>query len=637
MIVFIHCVSFLVIALTAGYLLKVTLSDMLPFVWCGLILVLYVLAYGRALNFIDVLMPLAAVSLAALVWRSRMRSGQDVSSIRSDIIAYLRDNLTSAGFITYLILCIAIPITQSARMVTWWDDINYWASDLKSLYYLGGFAAKYANVSPRYGDYPPAIQLAKWYLVHMDRHAFKESLAFTGYYLFNLSFIMPCFKKITGRRAWVSPLLALAAWGFAGIGDIYGYSGFCADLSMAFLFGSILISAVDDTAPDILRTSLYAAVLVIAKSTGPIWVMFALIVWVVYRLLGMSGISRQKVLRTLSVIILPLVTGASWMIFCLLRHRITETTATAVTYITTDQYGLSPYKNEFGAAFIKAFLSEPLHVTHSWFDLSPVMVYALICILLIVLRVTGVLSGRGGTFMCAALPVAGAVYYVLIYIAHLTVFATETQYLDAEGMIASIERYGAPFMIGCMLLITWLWMMKDVQFICVKVFLLAVLVLTNIPEAYKGLMGYRMEAVQDMRERKSFIEDQSRVFLKTVWDEDYGIMSKDGYGISGSPKLGKGLRICRVRDGAYYRVQDTYTAYEASPVSLMSVSFDIKDTPVDTLVYAVSQTHAGYVYIDWQPYFDTYLDDMVTDGVFEYDTLYRIEYIDGQMKLDKCE
>ncbi|MBO4899275.1 MAG: hypothetical protein J5509_03205, partial [Lachnospiraceae bacterium] len=587
----VHIISFLLIAFTAGYLLKVSLSDMLPFVWCVTILVLYVLAYGRFLMFIDILMPAAAMGLLAYIWR-RGRQGSDAEADVSlqGLLAYAKENVQSAGFITYAILCIAIPLTQSAKIVTWWDDVNYWASDLKSLYYLGGFASKYANVSPAFGDYPPGVQLAKWYLVHMDRHTFRESLAFTGYYLFNLSFIMPCFKKITGKRVIVSPLLALAAWGFAGIGDIYGYSGFCADLSMAFLFGSVLITATEEKwcqAPDIIRPSVYLAVLVIAKSTGSIWALFGIIIWLTYRILNMTDVTKQKVLRLFFVIIGPLFTGASWMIFCLIRRRVTQTTSTMVTYMTTDKYGLSPYKNEFGAAFVKAFFKEPVHISHTWVDLPPAAMLLLITVLLILLRVFKLLPGRAGTFICVCVPIVGIAYYALIYVAHLTIFATETQYLEAEGMIASIERYGAPFIIGCMLFIAYIWMMKDRTGLNAKVFLLAVLALTNIPEAYKGLYGYRMELKEAKETREDFLTDDTADFLDVLSDNiDITRAKQDGD--DSKIYIGGGLRVCRVRDGAYYRVQDTYAAYEASPVSVMSISYDIKDMSAEEFTYAVS-------------------------------------------------
>ena len=652
----VHIISFLLIAFTAGYLLKVNLSDMLPFVWSGLILVLYVLAYGRFLMLIDILMPLCAAGLLVYALHGRRAGtgtddpgeGSGATGGLDGLLSYAKENALSAGFITYVILCIVIPLTQSAKIVTWWDDVNYWASDLKSLYYLGGFASKYANVSPAFGDYPPGVQLAKWYLVHMNRHNFSESLAFTGYYLFNLSFIMPCFKKITGKRAIVSPLLALAAWGFAGIGDIYGYSGFCADLSMAFLFGTVLITATEDMqcraamdkadmnmncrALDIIRPSVYLAVLVIAKSTGPIWALFGLIIWLTYRILNMTDVTKKKALRLFSVAIGPLFTGASWMTFCLVRHRVTQTTSTMVTYMTTDKYGLSPYKNEFGAAFVKAFFTEPVHISETWVDLPPAAMLVLIAVLLILLRVFKLMPGRAGTFVCVCVPIVGIAYYALIYVAHLTIFATETQYLDAEGMIASIERYGAPFIIGCMLFIAYIWMMKDRTGLDAKVFLLAVLALTNIPEAYKGLYGYRMELEDARNVRDDFLNDDTADFLEVLSDNIDITRSKQD-GDESKIYINGGLRVCRVRDGAYYRVQDTYAAYEASPVSVMSISYDIKDVSGEEFTYAVSQTHAGYLYADWQPYEGTFLDEMVPDGYFEYGRLYRIVYEDGMMKL----
>ncbi|MCR5595839.1 MAG: hypothetical protein K6G12_08320 [Lachnospiraceae bacterium] len=655
MIAVLDVLSFLVIALTAGYLLKVTLSDMLPFVWCAIVLVLYVLAFGRGLNLIDILLPACAVGLLAYVFlrfkKKEGISGADASSygpLIGDIRSYLTENVTSAGVITYLILCIVIPLAQHTRIVTWWDDINYWASDLKSLYFFNGFAAKYANVSPHFGDYPPGVQLAKWFTVHMNKSGFDEGLAFTGYYLFNLSFIMPLFKNIRGRAAVVSPLLALASWGFAGIGDVFGYGGFCADLSMAFLFGSILISVVDATAPGMIRSSLYMAVLVISKSTGAFWVAFALIVLIVYRLLEHKSSSKKEVLRIFSVAILPVITGASWMVFCLINRRVTQTTSTAVAYLTTDKYGLSPYKNEFAAAFIKAFFTQPVHMDRTWIDLPPAAVFVLITVLLILLRKFGYLSGREGTFVFIALPVMGILYYAVIFVAHLTIFATETQYLEPEGMIASIERYGAPFVIGCFLFMAYLWLMKGPASLRVKVFLLAVLMLTNIPAAYNGLLGYRTDVKQEKALRANYIDPDSDSFLKTV-AETFGLRRSDNYAgtivsefeyekeTETAPtaliELKNGTRVCRVRDGAFYWVSDAYTAYEASPVSVISLSFDLKDANTEFFANAVSSTHASYVYVDRQPYDDIFLDTMTDGGKFSYGELYRISYENGQMIL----
>lgn len=604
------------IIVTAGYLLKVSLSDMLPFTWSGLIVVLYVLSFGRILNAIDFILPGIAVAGIICVWKKK---DPDRALVIPD-----------AGAVAYLVLCIVLPIALHARVVTWWDDINYWASDLKSLYFLGGFARKYANVSAQFGDYPPGVQLAKWFLVHMDRHVFREDLAFVGYYLFNLSFMAPLFSQLKGKRAWIGLLIAPFMWAFAGIGEIYGYNGFCADLSMAFLFGSVLVECVrndiDDDRTELLstvRTSLYLAVLVIAKSTGFIWAFFGVIIWVVSRYLKKSGGSK---LKPFAVCIGPVITGGSWMAFCLVRHRVAQTTSTMVTYVTTDQYGVSAYTSDFAKALIKAFFTEPLHLDRTWIDLPPAFMLALMIILFALICRRGLISGKAGRFACIALPVMGVIYYGVIFIAHITMFATETQYLEPSGMAASIERYGAPFVIGCMLLISYVWLKTaapENEIARLRIFFIAVLALTNVPAAFNGIIGYRSSVQDEIQTREAFIEEDSAEFLDTI-RESSTVSQKLDHG---------GVRICRFRDGAYYRVADTYVSYEASPVSLLCPSAGITDIDEQTFVKLVNETHAELLYVDEQPYTDTYLDKMAESGSFDYKRLYSIGYDEGMMKL----
>ena len=65
------------------------------------------------------------------------------------------------------------------KIALWWDDINYWAVDAKALYYNGGFAGKYGNVAPEFGDYPPGLQLFKWFVMHLSSD-FSEGFVVKG-------------------------------------------------------------------------------------------------------------------------------------------------------------------------------------------------------------------------------------------------------------------------------------------------------------------------------------------------------------------------------------------------------------------------------------------------------------------------
>ena len=611
------------IALAAGYLFKVDLSDSLPFVWCGLILILYMLAFGRNLNLINLLLPLGAIGLTGLVCVKK-----NISAAKD----YVLRNCLSTSALVYIFFSVIVAVGVSSKIVTWWDDVNFWASDLKSIYYLDGFASKYANVSPAFGDYPPGVQLAKWFIASLNPNEFKENLSFVGFYLFNASFLLPLFRKLSKRRDMLLALpLAFLCWILPGIAEIYGYAGFCADLSMALIFGNILISAVDvdeETNPvfDFARISLYLAVLVIVKSTGAIWALLGGFIWCGARMLRKENVTNVILdkFKSLCIFVAPAIVGGSWMLFCLLRRRVTQTTSTMVTYITTDKYGLSDYTKEFARAFIRAFLVEPLHVGRWILNPSPVVMLVFVILSLIVLYKRGYLVGRSGRFVCVALPIVGVLYYCIIFLAHITIFATETQYLESSAMIASIERYGAPFMLGVILFIFWIWINKIPEetdkklYSHIGIVALVVVLLSNIPAAYDGLVGYRNALDENMRIRNEFVDESSKIFLGEVK----------------SQLPGGNARVCRLRDGGYYRVADTYVAYEASPVSVISISYDMNTVDLSTIITSVNQTHAVYLYADAQDLSEiNILDECVSDGAFEFEKLYVVSYEAGGMVL----
>lgn len=630
-------VSFAIVALMAGYLLEVNLSDMLPFVWCGLILILYILAFGKGLSLIDYILPITALGCTGMaVYRNKTKSG---------LTSYLISGVTSAPAIIYLLLALIVSIGVSDKIITWWDDVNFWASDVKSIFYLDGFASKYANVSPEFGDYPPGVQLAKWFILHLKPDEYRENLAFVGYYLFNLSFLMPLFEKIRRKNLWLAIPMSIISWLFAGMADKYGYAGFCADLTMAFLFGSILICAVDcheeNGLFDIARVSLYLPVLVLVKSTGAIWALFGLLIWIVVCCINYKTEknSKSSLARWLKIII-PMgsafVFGLSWLLFCMKMHRVTKTTSTAITYITTDKYGLSEYTGRFISSFAKAFFLEPVHADHTWIDISPALMLILIIAAFIYIFRKKELFAKAGKFIGIALPVMGVAYYALIFLAHITIFATEAQYLEQTAMIASIERYGAPFMLGSLMLISWIWLIGSNRQIADDtpdsisqkqedkkigkrsvIFIAVVLLLTNIPAAYEGLIGYRNSVSQEMTIRTDFVDDEAKSFLDTIRN-----------------KLPDGnTRVCRMHNGEYYRVADTYIAYEASPVSVIAISYKLDDLDEGYLINSVNLTHATYFYADYQDSKADWLDDITDSGEFKYRTLYYVSYEGGGMKL----
>ena len=650
---------------------KVSLVEALPLFVCVLVLVLYVLAMVHHLSWIDGIE--VAVLLLFGVWL--VRSAREE---RKAFFSECMNQMTCASFITAVFLMVVIAVCTSGKVVSWWDDINFWATDVKSLYFLDGFAGKYANVAPEFGDYPPGAQLIKWWFLHLDPHVFREGLAFVGYYMMNMAFMFPLLRKLKERNVPVMILMAAALWFFPSIAEVYGYDGFCADLTMACIYGGFLFAVTDmerfrrieggSGSVDLIgrssifyygRCALYLGVLVLIKSIGFVWAVFGLVFMFLYLKCDdyaegrnqiwiekgneahaeKHGAGHKKAGGIFITAAVPVLTGGSWMLFCLLMRRVTKTTATAVKYMTTDEYGISGYTREFAEAFLRAFVGSPLHKEKTVaIDLTPLSLYLCICLLVVLFCGIGNRFGlpgaqrKKGKMILWFTVISGAVFYAVIFVAHITIFATETQYLEAAGMISSIERYGAPFTVGTLIFLAGIWLEGAEQlfdksgfpafvrrygtYLCLILF---VALTAGFHVGYYGLIGYRKDTQMKLAERADMIGEDETRFLNTV-----RILGTDN-----------GTRVCYIRRGDAPRwVNNSYAGYEASPISVVYKSVNLNDAPTDWMVQEIRASHAAYLYAE-QTDADVgaVFDEITRESAFSCGVLYHITDDGTEMKL----
>lgn len=617
--------SFLIVVLLLAYYWKEDFVTVLPCAVCGLILLLYALGICGCLSFIDYIGIgiIAAVGLWLAVKRPK------------GVLRGVLEIIRQPSFLAAVIFLAIVSVCVLAKVVTWWDDINFWATDLKSLFYLDGFAKKYGNVAPEFGDYPPGAQLFKWWFLHMDRHTFREGLAFAGYYVMNLSFLLLLFRRLKGRNVVVMAAMMTAVWLFPSIAEVYGYQGFCADLTMACIYGGFLYGVTDKEGHResfyYVRLALYLSVLVLVKSVGFIWAAFGLVFLYLYQFLA----GRKKVLPIVFVTLAPIVSGGSWMLFCLLMRRVTRTTATAVKYMTTDEYSLSGYRDEFAKAFIQAFFREPLHKERTWtLDLTPFSFYLCICLIVIFFCAKRLMSKKQGKLILWFSVASGAAFYAMIFLAHLTIFATETQYLEAAGMISSIERYGAPFTVGTLLFLSLLWLehgdglfakyprtiAKYGTFLC----LTAVVFLTaGWRPGYDGLVGYRGGVAESLAKREAMVDDQAQLFLQKIQ-----VLN-----------TGESTRVFYIQSDAQAGwVRNSYINFEASPISVVHLNVNLDDAVSDWLAEEIRASHAAYLYVEEsEADLETLFHTMLPNGTFEAQSLYRIEDDGEKLLLRRAE
>ncbi len=630
--------AFAIMVIWIAYREKETLADVIPLVTCLLTLSLYVLAFLGRLSWSDygalILCAAAVIGLGDLYRKKR------VVALRE----FLKAELKKPGVIVGLVMLLLVPLLTSQKVVTWWDDYNFWATDIKALYYLDGFAEKYQNVAAEFGDYPPGTQMIKWWFLHMSPNKLQEGLIFSGYYFMNLCFLLPLLRFVKKKNPLIMVLTAVILWLFPTCTEVFGMDGCCADLTMALIYGAFLVAVVDKEGHSPLfyyaREALYLMVMVLCKNTGFIWVAFGLIFSYGYEAFLYRS-EKQKLLRDgaltentrklkpaikkmVLVTILPILTEVGWLLFCLGNRRVAKLTGAAVQ-MATGSMNVPEVKEEMIDAFLTAFISYPLHRWRTFaIDLSPLALYLLLLLFVVILYKSNLLTKWQGRYIGAFLAISGVVFYSINLLSHLTIFAVETQYLEPFGMVSSIERYGAPFTIGGLYLLSYFAMSTDKQLWGVNKGVLVcagfVLLTANYECAYRGIIGYRHTTEQALQERADIVDEQAKQFLEKV----------------GAGQKGNGKRVLYLRDASDVSwVRNTYVGFEAAPVSVMYGNIDGTAVSREDIVRAIEDAHAGYLYADEIAGGKEIFMQLTGDAEFEFGCLYEIYTEGGQVTLLK--
>ena len=213
-----HIAAFTVLVIMIAYLAKEAFTDVIPVAVCILVLVLYGLSFVNSLQTADY----SAVFLCLLAVLLFIRQRKEK---RKEFLVFLLEELKKPGTIMAAVLLVTVPVLASEKVVTWWDDFNFWATDVKSIFYLNGFADKYQNVAPEFGDYPPATQMMKWWFLHMHPSEFREGMMFAGYYFMNLAFMVPLLKYLKKRNIPLMILMCISLWLFPSCVEVFSYDG----------------------------------------------------------------------------------------------------------------------------------------------------------------------------------------------------------------------------------------------------------------------------------------------------------------------------------------------------------------------------------------------------------------------------
>lgn len=636
-------VIFLIAALLAVKW-KEDFYDTFPMTVSGLILVMYVFAFFEGLPYVDFVA--GGIFLGILIGGFFLKG--EKGKLRMKEAGRI---LISPKSIFLLLTLTGITFLVKDRAALWWDDINYWAVDAKALYYNGGFAGKYGNVAPEFGDYPPALQLFKWFFMHLST-TFSEGLMFGAYYCLNLIYLLPLLGRLQNRwcgralskmqnracgKDTLYLLLGLAAlFLLPGIVDGIAKEGTCADVTMGIIYGAFLWAAYEEKEHSKVfyfsRLTLYLCVLVLTKSVGIEWAFFGLVFFALisYKRAKEKGIPAKKLHPYLGLMTgAVLLTEGSWLLFCLLNRRVAKLTGAGIRIATSGDFSFLQNSMEKMKIYLEGFMMHPMHGDDTGIiDLSSGAMLIIFLVAVALFFKWGYLSKWEKNRFLFFVGITAFMAYGIIFLGHITIFAGELQYLDPYVMAKSIARYGAPFTIGLLYLFLGILILhkKNNGYLWVYVI---ILLTTSLPGAYQTLYGYRATVDSDLAGRSEMVEDNAELFLNRLF---YLKAEKDDGDIFRTRTLY--LR----NDKEIHWVKDTYVSFEASPVPVVYGGIATDTMTEADMVQKIKESHADYLYADKVEGDPAHLfTEMLNGEAFQYETFYEIIEENGSIRLQKLE
>lgn len=629
---YVTLLCFLITVYIVGYALKESFETMLPVGVGSMVLILYFLALCKNMTAIGTI---AAVLLAiyAIAFLLMARKG------RIAFIKGMKDYYINPVSVPIIIGLVAVGILTSGHIAKWWDDLNYWATDIKALYYLNGFAGKYGNVAPEFGDYPPAAQIMKWCMTKISP-SYNEGLAFAGYYVGYLIMALPVMTSVSGRldklkgkciiirKTLITVAVFTVIFLIPGIiNDVWRY-GTCADLLMGICYGSALISILDMKNHTkgfyFYRVGLFLSIAVLTKTVGVEWVAFAVVFWIVYSVANKDKyrecFGAKYHWGVIAAVAGTAVCEISWWVNCLLNRRIAKLTGSGVRMVT-DGYSLPDNTIAKAKLFIEGFIFYPMHTDKTvMLDISQLTMLVIILAVPIILVMAKKMRCKEAVLFESFAIITALISYGAIFLAHISIFAPETQYESADVMAISISRYAAPFTVGMIMLLIYIVTDRCVSYKIAAVCMLFVLLTTDYMAAYDCLWGYKATVETDRADRESMIDDAGRKYVDVV---------------AGDTDLW-GHRVLFLRDDTQIHwVKDTYINSEVAPVPTVYGGINSESMSSDDIADTMRKSHAEYLYVQKvDGDVDAIMEPFMENGnVYAPECVYTIEYAGDEIIL----
>ncbi len=564
--------------------------ELAPYLLCAIGLVLYVLAFFGLMGLIDWILILSGAGCA--LWMVRKGGGKVIGQ---ELKRQLWDPYLWGCILLLAVMCLCLRGEQILE----WDAYNFWGPDIKSLYYREGFAAKYSNVAPGFGDYSPMFQLIMWWFVHLFG-SYQEQFIFFGYFIFSGLMLFSAAAVFRGRypkgRAFTWLLIPVCALCVPGVCSSAIYRSIYVEPIMAVLFGMLLGKMVARPAQQLwfwkAQLVIAAGCLALMKGIGLLWSVLAGLFFLLWWL------REKREYRFCAVLFaVPVLLAQSWSVYCRVMERsgylaggLLDRIMDRLGELANGTFLDAPVTRGYIRSYLQAFFATPVHRENTLaIDLSPFAILVLlVCAALLLWRLGVVPQGKGKRLLLYILGISGLIYFV-VSIGQLTMFYDETQYLEPVNAVTLMSRYCEPANTGLLMLLASLAagtapgadlrrLKAGRQWILGGMAALILLSCTSYHEAYRRFFYDELDAVRI--ENRSRYVSTYQAFLDAA---------------AAVPYWESGARVLLVLTR---EAMNPIVVNAASPVSFSDIYLNQGgEADYAALLAAIQANHCGYLYL----------------------------------------
>lgn len=605
-----------------------------------MILMLYILAFFRFMWIIDYIS--IVFSGIMLIWILK-------NNLYKEIFAKL---ITPQNLAIVIVMIIAF-IWQKSFNVDLTGENLFYASDLKSLYELNGFAKAYGTVIPAYGDYPPGMQLFEWFFLHMSPKKYSEGLGIVGYTFLNLILLMPLLGRIRfikkadtedepedtevdvrvtenkkyrfvyesyhvkskykvhiyGDRESKKETAPILEWtvllainlivcmSLILIPTVVSNLELCIalpDVTLGISYGMLILSALDsDRVSHIyyLKILLYGCLILLLRTWGILWLIPAVIICII-RIKN----ERDYVEDIRYLIIVPalwLIEAASWVTLCILMHRHSELTAYMLRAFSGKTGMITEFSHKL-LEFIKALMISPILAYRiGLIRLSPLITLILFILIIRLFNKKGTLDDKAKKILSVHAIVMFIVVYGFIFFQYLHIWESPQMTITQ-----TVERYGIPYMLSLLIILFGLFIK-----LCDSEDMEVALREDNVDRQVNNMAAKAVYVVYGILVAFILLSaDYSFVSKDTATESDSSV----SLSVPGADQFIKeadahvelrGRRVLYLTDDSIDKKTKDALSYELSPVAVVYAQIT-DDFNAEALNSAIANSEAQFVYCD---------------------------------------